>query len=82
MTGDRPPRYTPTSEAEEQLAELQFHFGSAYDIRVIDGVWLAARRDGIMPPLEAVTADELWEAIRADYAARPVSRNDAPGDEL
>ena len=30
----------------DALEELRFHWGSAYDIAFIDGVWTARRRDG------------------------------------
>jgi hypothetical protein len=59
----------------EQLAELlEWHWGSAYLITNPEaGVWVAQRRDD-RGTLRAATVDELWDAIRADYAARPVRR--------
>ena len=37
--------------------------------------WWAARRDQIGAYLTAADADELGQAIREDYAARPVPRD-------
>jgi hypothetical protein len=64
-----------TAESEA-LAELEWHWGSAYLIANPEpGAWIAQRRDDF-GTLRAASVDELWQAIRADYAARPVRRDD------
>jgi hypothetical protein len=58
---------------EAELAELRFHWDTAYMISLHRGVWIAARRDD-GTALTASSASELWRKIRADYRARPVPR--------
>jgi hypothetical protein len=56
------------------LGELMFHWGSAYLISHLNpGVWLAQRRDD-RQMVRATNPEKLRQAIRADYAARPVPR--------
>lgn len=56
------------------LAELMFHWGSAYLISHPEpGVWLAQRRDD-RQMVHATNPEKLRQAIRAYYAARPVPR--------
>lgn len=67
-------------EYTEPLAELRWHWGSAYLIsHPKPGVWLAQRRD-TRETLRAGSAAELLEKIRDDYAQRPVSRRIAGAD--
>ncbi len=55
------------------LAYLCHHYGEAYEINMRRRRYDARRRDdGTM--LTAHSADALLDLIRADYAARPVSR--------
>jgi hypothetical protein len=55
------------------LAYLIHHYGEAYEVNMRRGRYEASRRDdGTM--LTADSADALLDLIRADYAARPVSR--------
>jgi hypothetical protein len=66
------------SRAEEDadaLEELEFHWGSAYDIGFAGGMWTARRRDGRGGKLAAPLPEGLWLRIRADYAAMPVPRD-------
>jgi hypothetical protein len=61
-------------EYTEPLAELRWHWGSAYLIthpRL--RTWLAERRDD-RTVLRAESADDLLNLIRDDYRDRPVSR--------
>ncbi len=57
------------------LEELEFHWGSAYDIAFTGSTWTARRRDG----RGDVFADPLPEGLRlriqADYTAMPVPRD-------
>jgi hypothetical protein len=63
---------------DNELAELRWHWGSAYAItRPRLRTWLAERRD-TREVLRAATADELLELIRDDYTDRPVSRDQWP----
>ncbi len=67
--------YTVTDD----LAELRWHWGSAYAISQPRlRTWLAERRDD-HEVLRAASAGELLELIRSDYAARPVSRQHGGG---
>jgi hypothetical protein len=66
------------SRAEENadaLAELRFHWGSAYNIGATRGVFTARRRDG----RGAILGDALPEGLRllivADYERMPVPRD-------
>jgi hypothetical protein len=61
-----------TAESAE-LAELRHHWADAY--RIEAGPWRAKRRDGRGGWIIRGTVEELWEAIRADYAVRPVRRD-------
>jgi hypothetical protein len=67
-------------EYTEPLAELRWHYGSAYLISHPEpDVWIAQRRDD-REVLRADSPGELLEKIRADYAAHPVSRRIAGAD--
>ena len=67
-------------EYTEPLAELRHHYGSAYVIEHPEpDVWIAQRRDA-RETLRADSPGELLDRIRADYAARPVSRRIAGAD--
>jgi hypothetical protein len=59
----------------DALAELEFHWGSAYHLTVTDGLWTARRRDGKGGTHTAPTPAGLRLQILADYAAMPVSRD-------
>ena len=66
---------------KEALAELEFHWGSAYRIsRDENGTWGAARRDRLGRQFTAPDAEGLGKMIRDDYAANPVPRNFQVGD--
>ena len=68
--------YTVTDD----LAEMRWHWGSAYIIEHPGpDLWLAQRRDD-RAVLRAGSAAELLDLIRADYAERPVSRRIAGAD--
>ncbi len=57
------------------LEELEFHWGSAYDIAIVGGMWTAQRRDGRGGRLADPSPEGLLRQIRADYAAMPVPRD-------
>ena len=57
------------------LAELGFHWGSAYHLAVIDGACTARRRDGKGGTLTDPTPEGLRLQILADYAAMRVPRD-------
>jgi hypothetical protein len=59
--------------SERELASLRFHWGGAYSISFHLGTWIAARAD-TREILQASSAGELRDKIRADYSARPVPR--------
>ena len=61
------------------LAYLIHHYGEAYEINMRRGRYEARRRDD-GSVLDADSADEMLEKIRADYAERPVSRRIAGAD--
>ena len=58
-----------------ELAELRFHWGSAYDIDAAGGVFTARRKDGRGGRLADPSPGGLLRQIRADYAAMPVPRD-------
>ncbi len=61
------------------LAYLCHHYGEAYEINMRRRRYEARRRDdGTV--LIADSADALLDMIRADYAARPVSRRTVGAD--
>ncbi len=64
-------------DATGALDELRFHWGSAYDVAVIDGVCTARRRDGKGAPLTDPLPEGLRLRIQADYEAMPVPRRPA-----
>jgi hypothetical protein len=67
-----------SSEWDDPLGALQWHWGSAYIISCHGaGLWIAQRRD-TRETLRAETPLGLRDKIIADYTARPVSR-DLPG---
>ncbi len=65
------------------LADLQLHWGSAYDIGLDGDIWSATFR-GTADELRAHTCTELRVLIRADYAYRrqagPVPQLPRPAD--
>lgn len=56
-------------DQQHDLLDLHWHWGSAYDVAVVDGTW-SARYRGTDDELTAGTATELRQAIRADYGKR------------
>jgi len=62
-------------EIRAALDELEFHWGSAYHIAVVDGMYTARRLDGKGVPLTDPLPEGLRLRIQADYAAMPVSRD-------
>jgi hypothetical protein len=60
------------------LEALRWHWGDAYRIGwdAVRG-WWARRRDDLGGGITAETADELYAAISADYALKPVPRTAA-----
>jgi hypothetical protein len=63
---------------EQQLAELRHHYGEAYSIMCGWDGWQAKRKDGRGGWIIRETAEELLEAIRADYRRDPVRRDTRP----
>jgi len=59
----------------DALAELEFHWGSAYQLAAIDGAYTARRRDGKGGTLTDPTPEGLRLQILADYAAMRVPRD-------
>jgi hypothetical protein len=53
-----------------QLADLRWHWGEAYDITWAGRFRATRLDDGTV--LEAGTAEQLREMVRADYSQRPV----------
>ena len=70
-------RAAASQPAEEAgaLDELRFHWGSAYYVALVDGMWTAWRNDGRGGKLTDPLPGGLWLRIRADYAAMPVPRD-------
>jgi len=57
------------------LEEVEFHWGSAYHLAVVDGVCTARRRDGKGGTLTDPVPEGLHLQIVADYRADPVPRD-------
>jgi len=57
------------------LEDLEFHWGSAYDIAIAGGRWTARRKDGRGGTLADPHPEGLRQRIQADYAAMPVPRD-------
>jgi len=57
------------------LDELEFHWGSAYHLAVVDGMCTARRRDGRGGTLADPLPEGLRLLILADYEACPVPRD-------
>jgi hypothetical protein len=74
-----PHRPDPESQGQpadaDALAELEFHWGSAYHLAVIDGACTARRRDGKGGILTGPDPQGLRLQILADYAALRVPRD-------
>lgn len=62
------------SEQSEALADLRFHWGSAYRFTAQAGVWEAVRLD-TGATLRADDALGLLLKVRADYERHPVPRD-------
>ena len=74
---DPMPAPTPWS-APGELDELEYHWGSAYHLAIVAGIYTARRRDGKGAALADALPEGLRLRIQADYAALPVPR-DLPG---
>ena len=59
----------------DELDEVKFHWGDAYDIDASSGTPTARRRDGKGAPLTDPLPAGLQRQIQADYAAMPVPRD-------
>ncbi len=71
MSGDSP----ACGGQPDELAEVKFHWGDAYDIDASSGTPTAWRRYGKGAPLTDPLPEGLDLRIRADYAAMPVPRD-------
>jgi hypothetical protein len=60
-----------TVTEEAALADLGYHWGSAYAIRLRDGIWTAIPYDRPVEVLTAESADQLRILIQQDYRGRP-----------
>lgn len=63
-----------------EIAKLRCRWGDVYDITWSGGMFRATRMDN-RAAVNATTAGSLWEAIRDDYAAKPVPRMRPPTPE-
>lgn len=62
----------------QELNNLRYHWGEAYEISWGSGVWRAVRMDNRVS-LVATAPEELRELMISDYASHPVPRDIAPG---
>jgi hypothetical protein len=63
------------SAEDGALGALRHGWGEAYEIwRAGDGDWRARRLDGLGGEITAAGPDELWTAMKDDYALKPVPR--------
>jgi hypothetical protein len=69
---------TSYEDADEALAQLEHHWGTAYAIsHPQPGAWVAQRRDNDAT-ITATDPDTLFAQISADYIAHPVPRGEHP----
>ena len=70
-------RAAASQPAEEvgALDELRFHWGEAYQIAIVSGMWTVERKDGRGGKLTDPLPEGLPLRIQADYAAMPVPRD-------
>jgi hypothetical protein len=59
----------------DELEEVRYHWGEAYDVTAGSGEFTAQRRDGKGAKLTDPAAGGLLRQIRADYQADPVPRD-------
>jgi hypothetical protein len=59
---------------DDDLADIRWHWGDAYEITWEHGMFRAVRRDDGSAGI-ALTAELLRAEIRTDYGARPVPRD-------
>lgn len=59
-----------SQEDQMDLMGMDYHWGTAYEIGLDDGVWSARPHAEPATVLTAESADELRSLIRADYRAR------------
>jgi hypothetical protein len=72
MNDEKPYVWSAGERERIQLNGLRLHWDEFYEIRVSDGVWLAARLDDPACLLTAGSAAGLRDQLREDYAGRPV----------
>ncbi len=72
---ERPARRNAAGRQPDELEELRFHWGSAYDIDLADSVCTARRGDGKGGTLADPLPEGLRLRIAADYDADPVPRD-------
>ena len=66
---------------DDELEALRFHWDTAYEIDWDDEHgWRARRRDGLGGWMASASPDGLYQAIGADYGAKPVPRSYAPDE--
>ncbi len=70
----RPAASQPAEEVGT-LDELRFHWGEAYHIAIVSGMWTAQRKDGRGGTLTDPLPEGLRLRIQADYASTPVPRD-------
>ncbi len=72
---ERPGSRNAAGGQPDELEELRFHWGSAYDIGLAGSVCTARRRDGKGGTLADPLPAGLRLQIAADYDADPVPRD-------
>lgn len=58
----------------DALESVRWHWGEAYEIDLVEGVWRARRLDGLGEWTTAPNADKLSDEILLDYLQQPVLR--------
>ncbi len=66
-------RSDPTEQEQSDLWQLRSRWLGIYHIAFVDDVWRAKRYSQVTRVLTADSADELGDAIKADYDAMVAS---------
>lgn len=64
-------------DVQDELAELRYHWGGAYQFWTAQGTWFAQRADNLRI-IRADSPGTLRQKIILDYGRKPVPREVAP----
>jgi hypothetical protein len=71
-----------SKEDQSSLLDMAWHWEGAYSFTVDEGEWRAVPASDRSAVLSAVSADELREKVRHDYASRQASLTAIRGERM